>query len=433
MEQPLWRILLCLLAGIGLIVLLTARFRVHAFFALLLSCVVVGTGLGMPVEEILTTAKKGFGHIMSSLGILLVLGTSLGVALEKTGCTAVMAEQILHRLGKKRAPLAMNVTGFVVGLPIFCDSGYMVLSGLNNSLAAKLRLPMAVMAGSLATGLYSVHCLIPPHPGAAAAAGILQVPVGKLMLTGILLAIPVSVVGWLWVRWAGRTEAPAAPVEENKTPAALPGVWASFLPVLIPLLLISLHAFLPEKTPGRFLGNPETALFIGLLLALFAGRKNIGPRLAPLLAESVEKAGSILVIIGAGGAFGAILSASGIGEAISSNVSLEAWGLFFPFLLTALLKTAQGSSTVAIITAASLLAPLLPALGLNAGNGPLLAVLAMGAGSLCISHANDAYFWVISKFAGLDTRTMLKVYSMATLLMGLTAFAGAWLLSLWLR
>ncbi len=181
--------IISLLAGIIVIILLTARFRVHAFFALLIACFVVGLGVQLSVPEIITASKQGFGNIMQSLGLIIVPGTTLGVILEHTGATRVMAEYILQKTGQRNAPAAMSITGFITGLPIFCDSGYIVLSGLNQSLAKRTAIPIAVMSVSLATGLYSVHCLIPPHPGAAAAAANLGVDFGKLILTGIIIAI----------------------------------------------------------------------------------------------------------------------------------------------------------------------------------------------------------------------------------------------------
>jgi GntP family gluconate:H+ symporter len=204
MDVSLTRILICLFAGIGLIVLLTAKYRVHAFFALILACLVVGLGVGMQVDAALTSIKDGFGNILKSLGLIIVLGTTLGAVLEHTGCTRVMANSILKRVGSKRANLAMSLTGLIVGLPIFCDSGYIVLSGLNKSLARSSGIAMAVMATSLATGLYSVHCLIPPHPGAAAAAALIGVDYGRLILTGTLVAIPSMLVGYFWAGYAGK-------------------------------------------------------------------------------------------------------------------------------------------------------------------------------------------------------------------------------------
>ena len=433
-------IIVWLLVGIGLIVLLTAKFRVHAFFALLIAAFVVGLGVELPLQEVVTAVKDGFGNIMKSLGIVIVLGTTLGILLEHTGSTQVMANFILKRVGEKRSALAMSITGFIVGMPIFCDSGYIVLSGLNNSLAKRTGIPIAVMAASLATGLYAVHCMIPPHPGAAAAAGILQVDYGMFILAGIVVAIPTFIVGHLWAKYAGKSHQPISEITEeisDADPINLPSVTKAFLPIIVPILLIALKSFIVveagsmNKWLSIFLsfGDPLIALFIGVLLAFNCKRKWKKETVASLLQDAAEKAGGILVIIGAGGAFGAVLAATKMGSHLSSSIPLASLGIFFPFLLTFILKTAQGSSTVAIITASSIVLPLLPALGLATGNGPLLCVLSMGAGSMMISHANDAYFWVIAKFSGLGMNAMLKVYTVATILMGITAFVVVFILS----
>ena len=183
---------LALLAGIVLIVVLTTKYKMHAFFALLLACLVVGLGLNMSFTDVLVTGKTGFGHIIGALGLIIVFGTTLGMILEHTGATLVLANAILRITGQRRAAQAMNVTGYVVGLPIFCDSGYIVLSGLNNNLARRTGTSMALMAASLASGLYAVHCLLPPHPGAAAATATLEADFGRVILYGMLVAIPAA-------------------------------------------------------------------------------------------------------------------------------------------------------------------------------------------------------------------------------------------------
>jgi GntP family gluconate:H+ symporter len=394
---------------------------------------------------------------MRSLGFIIVLGTTLGVVLEYTGSTRVMANYILKKVGERRAPLAMSLTGFIVGMPIFCDSGFIVLSGLNKSLADRSRTPMVIMSVSLATGLYSVHCMIPPHPGAAAAAGVIGVEYGRLILFGILVAVPAAIAGYVWARYAGRGTALAGDGERTGHGAdvgerggsgmALADVgeeresgvrvFLSFLPVIVPIALIAFKSFFSiehiQNMPGLSIllsfGDPVVALLIGILFAFTGVRKWTRDSVGALLGDAVEKAGSILVIIGAGGAFGAILAATKMGDRLSLILPLSSLGILFPFLLTFVLKTAQGSSTVAIITAASIVRPLLPALGLASGNGPLLCVLSMGAGSMLLSHANDAYFWVITRFSGLDMKTMLRVYTVASGLMGVTAYGMVYILS----
>jgi GntP family gluconate:H+ symporter len=433
-------ILVFLVAGIALIVLLTTKFKVPAFFALFLACLLVGLGIGLPLAGVLTIIKDGFGNILKSLGLIIVLGTALGLLLEYTGSTTVMANFILKKLGDRFAPLAMSITGFIVGLPIFCDSGYIVLSGLNNSMARRTGISIAIMSVSLATALLAIHCLVPPHPGSTAAAAAIGVDFGKLLLIGSAVAIPAMIVGNLWARYAGKDAVETAieniASEINTTGNAL-SLLKACLPVIVPIVLIALKSFLTSGAKADHgwlsillsLGDPIIALSIGVLLAFNCKREWKKVESAKILQGATEKAGEILLVIGMGGAFGAILTAAKIGEHFSQAMALGSMGIFFPFLLTSVLKTAQGSSTVAIITAASIVQPLLPALGLSSETGRLLCVLAMGGGSMMISHVNDAYFWVIAKFSGLELKTMLKVYSVATIFMGLTTLVVVYVLS----
>jgi len=440
MTTSFLQVLICLLAGIAVIIFLTAKYRVHAFFALMIACFVVGFGLQMPVTNLVNAMKEGFGNIMKALGLIIVLGTTLGVLLEYTGSTKVMADFILRKVGERNAALAMSITGFVVGLPVFCDSGYIVLSGLNRSLAKRTGTSVIVMSVSLASGLYAVHCLIPPHPGATAAAATIGTNIGKQILIGVLVAIPAMIIGYLWANYAGKKIHTEVIEEEEITPIdkTPPSVIKSFLPVIVPIVLIAVQSFfvIDKAASNVFmnvitsLGDPVIALSIGVLLAFNCKKSWNKKVVSDLFQEAAEKAGGILVIIGAGGAFGAVLAATHIGEHLSEVIALDTLGIFFPFLLTFILKTAQGSSTVAIITAASIVQPLLAPLGLASETGKLICVLSMGAGSMMISHANDAYFWVITKFSSLEMKAMLKVYSVATILMGLVTLLTVYILSL---
>lgn len=427
------------LTGIAIIALLTTRYKIHPFFALLIASMVVGLGIGLPVHEVIAGVKGGFGNILKSLGLVIVLGTTLGVILEHTGSTNVMAAFILKKVSERRAPLAMSITGFIVGLPIFCDSGFIVLSGLNKSLTTRTHTPMAIMATSLATGLYAVHCLIPPHPGVTAAAGIIGVDFGKLILLGIVVAIPAAVAGHWWSVYAGKRD--RSPQDEQEAPkdTDLPAhsVVKSFLPIAVPIVLIAVRSFFAiDPANAGFviglllaLGDPVIALTIGVLLAVNTRKKWDRNSISVLLQDAAEKAGGVLVIIGAGGSFGAVLEAAKIGDHLNNAFALDGLGIVFPFFLTFVLKTAQGSSTVAIMTAATIVQPLLPSLGIRTETEYLLCVLSMGAGSMLISHANDAYFWVISKFSGVNMSTMLRVYSVASILMGLVSFLMIFILS----
>src|SRR5579862_7501818 len=230
-------ILAFLVAGITLIVVLTTKYKIPAFFALFFACLLVGLGIGLPISGLLTVVKDGFGNILKNLGLIIVLGTALGLLLEYTGSTSVMASFLLKKLGNKYAPLAMSVTGFIVGLPIFCDSGYIVLSGLNRSMAKRTGISMATMSVSLATGLLAIHCMVPPHPGASAAAATIGVDFGKLILIGTIAAIPAMIVGNLWANYAGRKSLDK--ITEDDIEAENyggPSLIRACLPVFVPII-----------------------------------------------------------------------------------------------------------------------------------------------------------------------------------------------------
>ena len=442
MNASLAQVVIAMLAGIAVIIWLTTKLKVPAFFAMLIACLVTGIGVQLSIPDLVSVSKTGFGNTMQSLGFLIVLGTLLGLLLEHTGSTKVMASYILKKAGEKNASFALGITGFIVGLPVFCDSGFIVLSGLNKSMIRRTGISAVVMSVSLASGLYAVHCLLPPHPGAAAAAGALGADIGKLILFGIVIAFPVMLVGHWWAKRAGKNIEHSQVDDEEFVieNESLPPVFQSFLPVIVPIVLIGLRSIfitLPIASTGWMknilaLGDPVIALLIAVLLAITAKKAWQRNGINNLLHEALEKAGTILLITGAGGAFGAILASTNIGSHFAQLPILTTAGIFFPFLLAFVLKTAQGSSTVAVITAASITLPLLPALGLDSANGKLVCVLALGAGSMMVSHANDSYFWVIAKFSGIQMKAMLKVYTTATVLMGITAILLIWLLTAFL-
>lgn len=445
MTVPLIQSTIALLVGIALIVVLTTRYKLHAFFALTIASLVVGLGLGLPLVDVLSTAKTGFGNIMGALGLIIVFGTALGLILEYTGATTVLANATLRVIGQKRAAAGMNITGYLAGLPIFCDSGYIVLSSLNNNIARRTGTSIVLMATSLASGLYAVHCLIPPHPGAAAATATLSADFGRVILYGMLVAIPTAYAGFLWAKYASRNMPSAIQTETKPTlengseDKRLPPVWLAVLPIVIPILLIGIRSFIADGAGSSFLiqiiyalGAPEIALGIGILLALAGKRNWKRDDFNKLLRLAVEKAGDILLIIAAGGALGALIARADIAYHLSGSSLISNMGLFFPFIVAAVIKTAQGSSSVAIITAATMVLPMLSSLGLDHENGRILTVLAMGAGSMMISHANDSYFWVISRFSGVKMEVMLRVYTLATLVMGMVAISVVYLLYLFL-
>ncbi len=422
------------LISIVLIILLTARFKVNAFYVLILVGIGMGLVSGLSPEKVIQVLKEGFGNTLASIGLIIVFGTTLGLVLEKTGAAYTMAEYILKKVGNKNAPLAMTITGFVFGIPIFCDSGFVVLSSLNKSVAARTRKSMTIMGSLLGISLYSVHCLIPPHPGATAAAGIIGASIGKLMLIGLVIAMIALAVGFIWIKFLERNN--DEPQFENKPDlnqtdsALLKNPLLSFLPVFLPILLIAIKSVLMMYSISsgglivtiiNFIGDPAIALLIGLAVSLFINPDFKFSSIHSVLEDSIKNAGIILLITAAGGAFGAILKASGIGTIIGEQLSRSGLGIFIPFLIAAGLKTAQGSSTVSIITTSSIILPMLTELQLATEMGLILVVLSMGAGSMIFSHSNDSYFWVVTKFSSIEVNKSLKVFSSSTVVLGLSA------------
>lgn len=432
---------LLVIVSIIAIVLLTSRFKIHAFVALFLVSLFLAITT-IPLNTIMTTIREGFGSTMGSIGFLIILGAMIGTILDKTGGMLSIANYILSKTGIKRSAEAVGITGFITGIPIFCDSGFIILSGLAKSLSLKSKVAMPLIATVLACSMYSVHCLIPPHPGALAAAGMLNVNVGYLILTGILFAIPGAVAAYFWSRrmtCKSIFKETGAASDIQMIDNVLPPVLLSFLPIVLPLLLITAKSLISlfDKDGVSLLsemfylpGEPVIALLIGVILSFLLVKDKSISLVNNFISEAIVKAGPILIITAAGGMFGLVIRTTGIGESLGNILTGTNIGIIVPFIIASLMKTAQGSSTVAIITAASFVSPMLPMLNLDSEWGRLFSTLAMGAGSMIISHANDSYFWVVNNFGELDINTSLKVYSTATLVMGTAVFACVWIVSI---
>jgi GntP family gluconate:H+ symporter len=430
-------------AGLSIvaIIILTSRFKLNAFIALFAVSLFLAFAT-LPASGIVAVLKDGFGGTMSSIGFLVILGAIIGITLDKTGGALSIAKYILSKTGEKRSAAALGITGFITGLPIFCDSGFIIMSGLGRSISARTGQAMPFIATVLATSLYSVHCLIPPHPGALAAAGIMNANTGHLIIMGMAFAVPGALAAFFWSKRISKTGNYAAPASRQAFPDndSLPSAFRSFLPIFAPLALITLRSlFTINADSGNgfiremiiIAGEPVFALSAGVVLALILLVKR-RQSINDIFKESVEKAGPILIITAAGGMFGTVIKSTGAGEALGNALSEANIGILVPFIIALIMKTAQGSSTVAIITAASFVAPMLPALGLDSEWGRLFATLAMGAGSMFVSHANDSYFWVISNFSEIDSKDTLKVYSTSTIVMGTVVFAFVWITSIFI-
>ncbi|MGH2646435.1 MAG: GntP family permease [Ginsengibacter sp.] len=424
------------------IVLLTSKWKLNAFVSLFLVSLFLAIAI-IPGKDVISVMKESFGTTMASTGFLIILGATIAIILDITGGAITLARFILSKTSEKNAVAALGITGFIAGVTIFADSGFIILSGLAKTFSAKAKIAMPFVAGVLGCSFLSVHCLIPTHPGALAAAGILNANIGNLVLLGIVFAIPGLFVSYFWVKWVTNGKdyppAPESEIHLCEDERTYPPVLLSFLPIVVPLILITAGSILNFVASGStnvfvkafvFTGQPVIALLIGVALALLLLRNKKMVIINTIFETALEKAGPILIVTAAGGMFGMIIKETGVGTTAGIALSKTGLGLAIPFLIAFILKTAQGSSTVAIITAASIIAPMLPSLGLATESGKLFTMMSMGAGSMMVSHANDSYFWVITKFSDIHADITLRVYSTASAVMGITVFACVWAVSL---
>jgi GntP family gluconate:H+ symporter len=443
-------LLVILVLSIAFIVLATAKFKIHPFLALLIASYGVAFASGMEVLEIGSTIRSGFGNILTYIGIVIILGTIIGKILEKSGAAIVMADTVLKMVGEKRPGLAMSIIGYIVSIPVFCDSGFVILNSLKKSLVQKSKVSGVMMSVSLATGLYATHTLVPPTPGPIAAAGNLGLEdqLGLVILVGIGVSIVTMLAGHMWAKVAGKKYTSAEDHETlemdydviHKEYGKLPSAFKSFAPILVPILLITLGSIanfptLPFGDGGlytlfAFLGKPINALMIGLFFAFALLPQFNKDTLSGWVGEGLKDAAIIIMITGAGGAFGTVLSSTPIGDYLGSSLTTLNIGILVPFIIAASLKTAQGSSTVALVTTSALVAPLLPALGLASVIGRVLTVMAIGAGAMTVSHANDSFFWVVAEFSGMDVSTAYKSQTIATLIQGIATIVLVFVLAL---
>lgn len=435
--------LIFLLLILVFIIVAAAKFNIHPFFILIVAALAMGFFLGFDSKLIISTITEGFGKTLSSIGIVIALGATIGILLEKSGGTQVMAETILRWVGMKRSSLAINLTGFVVSIPVFCDSGFILLSSLVRELSRKTGVSLVVYSVSLAAGLYATHVFVPPTPGPLAAASVLEANLGLVMIFGLIVALPVALAGYFWAQYIGKKilVTPKDDSENVVQSDRLPSAGAAFAPVFIPVILIALKSLAdyPTQPLGdgwifniiTFVGDPVIALSIGVLLAFRLRSQEKGKKLS-FVAGALKDAGAIILITGAGGAFGNVLRASDLGSLLTGEAIFLSAGILLAFVIAAILKTAQGSSTVAMITTAAIIAPLLIELGLDSSSGRALTVLAIGAGAMTVSHVNDSYFWVVAEFSNLNIATALKSQTVSTLIQGLTGLAVILILNIFL-
>jgi GntP family gluconate:H+ symporter len=444
----MWLLILLVLAVVFIIVA-TAKFDLHPFLALLVAA--LGYGVlcrTMSLEDVVRSINDGFGGTVGYIGIVVLAGVVIGTFLEKSGGAYRLAESTLKVVGRKNVPLAMGIIGYIVGVPVFCDSGFVILSPLAKALSRRAKGSLAASAVALSLGLYATHTMVPPTPGPVAGAGLLGADLGLVILWGSIVGIVALAASWLFaVKFAARVRTLPESQGEESPPETLargaPSAVKSIVPVLLPIVLIVLRSIGDLKThpfgEGNaaafigFIGQPVVALLAGVCFALLLPKKLTREMLSASgwVGQAVVAAAMIIVVTGCGGAFGKVLQNSGISDVVKRYLGQSAGlSLWLPFIVAAALKTAQGSSTVAIITTAGIMAPLLGTLGLDAPTAKALVAVAIGAGSMVVSHANDSYFWVVIGLSGLTVKQGYKLQTLGTLVEGGAAGIALYVISL---
>lgn len=437
-------LIVLLILAVAFIVVSTTKFKLHPFLALIFAAIGLGLLSGMPFAEIVNSVNSGFGDIVGHIGLVIVIGCIIGTFLEESGGAYVMAQGIVRLAGKKRVPLAMLIVGCFISIPVYADSGFVILSPLNKAITKKSGISLACTAIALSLGLTITHCLVPPTPGPVAATAILGADLGLVILVGLIVSVFVAAESYFFVtRYASRTYIDPDPdgeitVEEDDAKDK-PSALRSFLPVVVPLVLIVFKSI--SDFPGapfgegvaasvlRFIGEPVIALIIGMILSFFLPKKFDRELLSTTgwVGKSLTSAAVIIMITAAGGSFGMILRNSGIADILGESLAGANVGIWLPFIIAAALKSAQGSSTVAIVTTASLIAPMMEALGFVSPVGKALAVMSLCSGAMVMSHVNDSFFWVVTQLSGMNVKTGCKLHGLGTLLGGLTAMLVVWI------
>ena len=462
-------LIIAFVVAIAAMILLISKLKVHPFLAIMGIALVLAILAGIPLNDVThinpETGKKvvdragipsvigaGFSSAFSSIGIVIILGAFIGSVLEKTGAALKLADMVIRLVGEKHPELAIELMGWVVSIPVFCDSGFVILNPIRKALVRRTGTSSVAMTMCLACGLYISHVFIPPTPGPIAAASTLGIGDNLLLVIGLglLCSIFPLLTGLFYAKFMGKRIKSADELSDSGETVKtyeelkagygkLPSGLNALAPLLVPILLMGISSVVTMLNAGgpiadffTFLGTPIMALAAGTIFAiiqLFTAKMQ--DSFYTLVNETLKTVGPILFVTAAGNVLGKVISESDMVNFISTHAKgLQAIGIFFPFLLAAVLKSAQGSSTVAITTSAGIVTTLLEPLGFTTPVGIALDVLAIGAGAMTVSHANDSYFWVVTNFGELKPEQGYKTQTVMTLLMGLASIIGIFVLSL---
>lgn len=447
-------LIIAFVIAIVVMILAISKWKVHPFLSIMGVSLVLALVAGIPLGEVANVIGAGFSGTFSSIGIVIILGTLIGSIMEQTGAAFKLADLVVKLVGKKNPELAIELMGWVVSIPVFCDSGFVILDPIRKALVKKTGTSSVAMTVALSAGLYISHVFIPPTPGPIAAASTLGIGDNLLLVMGIgaLVSVFPLVAGLIYAKYIGKkvksADETVSADEVVKTYeelvaeyGKLPGGFNALSPIIVPIVLMALGSIASmAKWTGflfeicNFLGKPVIALAVGTLCGIYqlasAKKMNIFYNMTN---DTLKTAGPILFVTAAGGVLGKVISSSSLVTFITENATiLGSVGIFFPFILAAILKTAQGSSTVAITTTAGIVAPLMATMGLDTPALAALTVMAIGAGAMTVSHANDSYFWVITNFGKMTPDQGYKTQTVLTLVLGIASMVGIFILSLFL-
>ena len=438
--------------AIVVMIVAISKYKIHPFLSIMSVSLILALIAGIPLGDIAGVIGAGFSGTFSSIGIVIILGALIGTVLEKTGAALKLADMVVKLVGQKNPELAIELMGWVVSIPVFCDSGFVILDPIRRAMVRRTRTSSVAMTVALSAGLYISHVFIPPTPGPIAAASTLGIGDNLLLVMGmgVLASILPLIAGLLFAKYIGKSVKSADETGDSAETAKtyeelvasfgkLPGGFDALAPIVVPIVLMALGSI--ASMAGwtgiafdlfNFLGKPIIALAVGTIFAVIqlAATKKLG-EFYDLTNDTLKVTGPILFVTAAGGVLGKVIATSDMVNFITEHATvLGSVGIFFPFLLAAILKSAQGSSTVAITTTAGIVAPLLGAIGMSTPAEIALVVMAIGAGAMTVSHANDSYFWVVTNFGQMTPEQGYKTQTMMTLVLGLASMVGIFILSL---
>ena len=406
------------------------RFKIKPFLTLLIASFLSGIFLKIDILETLYLIYKGFFSIVLIIGPIIIIGTVLGKFLNETGTSKKMVNTFISYFGIDNIPLSLNLIGLIISIPVFCDAAFILMSSIVKDLSRITKKNIILLSVCLATGLYSAHVFIPPTPGPIAASAIINADIGLLFLIGIVVGIIVSISGYVWMKFLFKKEFKINPGEIKSHDFTSDRSIVSFLPVIVPILLISTSTIikypklnineLPFFKIFEIIGKPEIALLIGFIMTLIFLKKDEIQSTPQWIIKSLKNSFGILLITGAGGALGYIIRESGIIDNLNLNIATGLASIFSVFILATIIKTIQGSSTVAIVTTCAITAPILQSIGMTSELEKVILIISIGSGAMTISHVNDSYFWVVTKYSNIEMNDVLKYFSSATLIQGLT-------------